>query len=250
MMIGFKGSHFAKDIILTCVRWFMAYPLSYRQVEELLDERGVSVDHATIQRWVVRHSPQLEEAFQRRKRPVGISWRLDETSIRVKGEWRYWYRAVDTMGQTIDFLFTEQRDERAAKRFLTKAIRRHGVPAKITIDGSEANEAAIKRYNQEHGTSIEIRQVKYLNNIVEQDHRAVKRVTRPMPGFKSLDAAQGTLAGIELMHVLEKGQPAREDGAEGLPPAQPFDTLAAEPPLYQPHHTPTENLRHNLCSPI
>ena len=108
----------------------------------------------------------------------------------MKGQWRYLYRAVDKSGQTIDFLLTEQRDERAAKRFLTKAIRRHGVPEKITIDGSAANEAAIKSYNEAHGTAIIIRQVKYLNNIVEQDHRGVKRVTRPMLGFKSFDAAR------------------------------------------------------------
>ena len=129
-----------------------------------------------------------------------------------KGQWNYLYRAVDKTGQTIDFLLTAQRDEPAARRFLTKAIRRHGVPEKITIDGSEANAAAIRGYNEAHGTAIIIRQVKYLNNIVEQDHRAVKRVTRPMLGFKSFDAAQGTLAGIELMHMIRKGQLA--GGAE------------------------------------
>ncbi len=109
--------------------------------------------------------------------------------LKVKGQWRYLYRAVDKTGQTIDFLLTEQRDERAATRFLTKAIRRHGVPEKITIDGSEANEAAIRGYNEAHGTAIILRQVKYLNHLVEQDHRAVKRITRPMLGFKSFDAA-------------------------------------------------------------
>ena len=171
MAVSFKGAHFPQDIILTCVRWYVAYPLSYRHVEELMQERGVSVDHSTVNRWVVKYSPQLEEAFHRRKRPVWISWRMDETYIRVKGEWRYLYRAVDKTGQTIDFLLTEQRDEQAAKRFLTKAIRRHGVPEKITIDGSEANAAAIGRYNEAHGTTIIIRQVKYLNNMVEQDHR-------------------------------------------------------------------------------
>ena len=113
---------------------------------------------------------------------------MDETYIKVKGEWRYLYRAVDKQGQTIDFLLTEQRDQEAALRFLKKAIRRQGVPEKITIDGSEANEAAIKRDNEAHGTSIEIRQIKYLNNTVEQDHRGVKRVTRPMLGFKSFEA--------------------------------------------------------------
>jgi transposase-like protein len=148
----------------------VAYPLSTRHVEELMEERGVSVDHATINRWVIKYSPQLEEAFHRRKQPVWVSWRLDETYIRVKGEWKYLYRAVDKTGQTIDFLLTAQRAEKAAKRFLTKAIRRHGVPAKITIDGSEANAAAIRSYNKEHGTTIVIRQVKYLNNIIEQDH--------------------------------------------------------------------------------
>jgi putative transposase len=227
MGVSFKGAHFPRDIILMGVRWYVAYPLSYRHVEELMEERGVSVDHATIQRWVVKYSPPLEEAFHRRKRPVRVSWRMDETSIKVKGEWRYLYRAMDKSGQTIDFLLTKERDEQAAKRFLTKAIRRHGVPEKITIDGSAANEAAIKRYNEEHGTAIEIRQIKYLNNIVEQDHRGVKRVTRPMLGFKSFVAAQDTLAGIELMHMLKKGQMVVEEGAEGLTAAERFYALAA-----------------------
>ena len=227
MAVSFKGAHFPKEVILMGVRWYVAYPLSTRHVEELMEERGVSVDHATINRWVVKYSPQLEEEFHRRKRSVWISWRLDETYIKVKGQWRYLYRAVDKHGQTIDFLLTEQRDERAAKRFLTKAIRRHGVPAKITIDGSAANEAAIKSYNEEHGTAIVIRQGKYLKNIVEQDHRAVKRVTRPMLGFKSFDAAQCTLAGVELMHMLKKKQRVVEEGAEGLTAAEQFYSLAA-----------------------
>src|SRR5207302_8434230 len=164
----------------------------------------VEVDHSTINRWVIKYSPQLEEAFHRHKRPVWVSWRMDETYIKVKGEWRYLYRAVDKQGQTIDFLLTEQRDEHAAKRFLTKAIRRHGVPEQITIDGSAANEAAIKSYNAEHGTAIEIRKVKYLNNIVEQDHRAVKRVTRPILEFEPFAAAQDTLGAIELRHMMMK----------------------------------------------
>jgi putative transposase len=226
-MINFKGAHFPQDIILTCMRWYVAYPLSYRHVEELMEERGVSVDHATINRWVLKYSPQLEEAFHRRKRPVGRSWRMDETYIRVKGEWRYLYRAVDKHGQTIDFLLTEQRDQEAALRFLKQAIRRHGVPEKITIDGSEANEAAIKRYNKEHGTAIEIRQVKYLNNLVEQDHRAVKRITRLMLGFKSFAAAHATLVGIELMHMLKKRQLVIEEGGQGLTAADQFYALAA-----------------------
>jgi len=154
MAISFKGAHFPQDIILMSVRWYVAYPLSYRHVEELMEERGVLLDHATIQRWVVKYSPLLEEAFHRRKRPVWVSWRMDETYIKIKGEWYYLYRAVDKTGQTIDFLLTKQRDERAAKRFLTKAIRRHGVPEKITIDGSAASKAAIESYNEVHGTTI------------------------------------------------------------------------------------------------
>jgi putative transposase len=153
-MADFKGAHFEKDIILTCVRWYVAYPLSYRQLEEMMQERGVVVDHSTINRWVLKYSPQLEEAFHRRKRPVWRSWRLDETYIKVKGQWSYLYRAVDKAGQTIDFLLTEQRDERAAMHFLTKAIRRHRVPDKITIDGSQANALVIRSYNEEHGTAI------------------------------------------------------------------------------------------------
>ena len=226
-MISFKGAHFVKDIILTCVRWYLAYPLSYRQVEELMEERGVELDHATIYRWVLKYTPLLEEVFHRHKRPVGRRWRMDETYIKVKGQWRYLYRAVDKHGQTIDFLLTEQRDEPAALRFLTKAICRHGVPEIITIDGSEANAAAIRRYNEEHGTAIIIRQVKYLNNVVEQDHRGVKRVTRPMLGFKSFAAAQDTLAGIELMHRPKKSQMVVEDAVEGLTPAEQFYALAA-----------------------
>ncbi len=154
MAISFKGAHFPQKIILTGVRWYGAYPLSTRHVEELMLERGVHVDHSTINRWVVKYSPQLEAAFHRHKRPVWVSWRMDETYIKVKGEWRDLYRAVDKQGQTIDFLRTEHRDKAAALRFLKQAIRRHGVPEKITIDGSDANEATIKSYNEAHGTNI------------------------------------------------------------------------------------------------
>ena len=227
MPVSFKGAHFPQEIILTCVRWYVAYPLSTRHVEELMRERGVPVDHATVNRWGIKYSPPLEAAFHRRKWPVWRSWRLDETYIRVKGEWCYLYRAVDKYGQTIDFLLTEQREEQAAKRFLSKAIRRHGVPETLTIDGSEANAAAIRSYNEDHGTAIRIRQVKYLNNIVEQDHRAEKRVTRPLLGFKSFEAAQATLVGVELMHMLKKGQLMGEMRPESLTPAEQFYFLGA-----------------------
>ena len=227
MAVSFKGAHFPQDIILVGVRWYVAYPLSTRHVEELMRERGVRVDYSTVNRWVIKYSPQLEEAFHRRKRPVWLSWRMDETYIRVKGQWTYLYRAVDKTGQTIDFLLTAQQDKHAATRFLTQAIRRHGVPETITIDGSEANAAALRGYYEEHGTAIIIRQVKYLNNVVEQDHRAVKRVTRPMLGFKSFDTARGTLTGVEPMHMIKKGQLGGKEGEERLTPAEQFYALAA-----------------------
>jgi putative transposase len=226
-MISFKGAHCEWDIILTCVRWYVAYPLSYRQLEELMQERGVSVDHATIQRWVVKYSPQLEAAFHRRKRPVWGSWRMDETYLRVKGQWTRLYRAMDKTGQTIDFLLTEHRHGDAALRFLAKAIRRHRVPETITIGGSAASAAAITSYNEEHGTNIVIRQVNYLNHIGEQDHRAVKRATRPMLGFKSFGAAHDTLVGIELMHMLKKRHLVVEAGVKGSTAAEWFYSLAA-----------------------
>ena len=192
-----------------------------------MPERGVPVDHATIQRWVVKYSPLLAAVFHRRKRSVWLSGRMDETSIKVKGQWYYLSRAVDKTGQTMDFLLTEHRDEAAARRFLKKAIRLHGVPEKITIDGSEANAAAIRSYPREHGAAILIRPVKYLNNIVEQDHRGVKRVTRPMLGFKSFEAAQDTLVGIERMHMIKKRQRRGEAGDEGRTAAELFYSLAA-----------------------
>src|SRR5512144_2488918 len=168
-MIDFKGHRFEKDLILLCVRWYLAYPLSYRNLEEMMAERGVVVDHSNIYRWVQKFTPQLEAAFrQGRKRPVGNSWRMDETYIKIKGQWKYLYRAVDKAGQTIDFLLTARRDKKAARRFLKKAIRQQGLPAKVTIDKSGANTAALEALIKETEGTIEIRQSKDLNNRVEQ----------------------------------------------------------------------------------
>ncbi|MCZ6872898.1 MAG: IS6 family transposase, partial [bacterium] len=144
-----------------------------------------------------------------------------------RGLWVYLYRAVDKTGQTIDFLLTEKRDQKAAKRFLAKAIDRNGTPEKINIDTSGANAAAIVSYNAEHGTQIHIRKCKYLNNIVEQDHRGVKRIARPMLGFKSFDAAQNTLTGIELIRMIKKKQMETEVGEESLTAAEQFYALAS-----------------------
>ena len=205
-MIEFKGSHFERDVILLGVRWYVAYPISYRQLEEMLEERGVEVDHSTLNRWVLKYIPLLDQQFRARKRPVGSSWRMDETYVKVRGAWKYLYRAVDKTGATVDFLLTAKRDCKAALRFLRKAIKCNGTPGKITIDKSGANTAAIECLDGEHEAGIRIRQIKYLNNIVEQDHRAIKRLTRPMLGFKSFWSVAVTLAGIELMHMIRKGQ--------------------------------------------
>ena len=224
MRVEFKGSHFERDVILWCVRWYVAYPISYRQIEEMMGERGVEVDHSTLNRWVLKYVPALEAAFLTRKRPVGRSWRRDETYVRVKGAWKYLYRAVDKAGATADFLLTARRDRKAALRFLRKAIGRHGVPEKISIDKSGAHTAAIISYNADHDTDIELRRIKYLNNIVEQDHRAIKRMVRAMLGFKAFWSAAITIAAIEIMHMIRKGQ-LRSTGK--LRPAQQFYSLAA-----------------------
>jgi putative transposase len=221
-----KGSHFEKEIILWGVRWYVAYPISYRQLEEMMNERGVTVDHSTLNRWVIKYAPEFEKVFRRRQCPVGRSWRMDETYVRIRGKWAYLYRAVDTNGHTIDFLLTPTRDRDAAEAFLHKAIRSQGLPEKITIDKSGANTAAIRRYNKTHKTAIIIRLSKYLNKRVEQDHRAVKRLTRPMLGFKSFWAARCTIAGIEVMHAIRKGQ-LRSMGEAPQTVAEQFYALAA-----------------------
>jgi putative transposase len=223
-VVDFKGSHFEREIVLWGVRWYVAYPISYRQLEEMMEERGVEVDHSSLNRWVLKYVPLLDQAFRARKRRVGGSWRMDETYVQIRGQWKYLYRAVDKAGNTVDFLLTAKRDRKPALHFLCKAIGQHGAPAKITIDKSGANAAAIESCNLDYDTEIELRQVKYLNNVVEQDHRAIKRQVRPMMGFKSFWSAAVTLAGIELMHMIRKGQLKT---AGRLRPAQQFYSLAS-----------------------
>jgi putative transposase len=171
--------------------------------------------------------PLLDKAFRRHKRAVGRRWRMDETYIRVRGQWKYLYRAVDTDGQTIDFLLTAKRDAAAALRFFRKAIRHHGEPEMVTIDKSGSNMAALTTLNADKSDeeSITIRQNKYLNNLVEQDHRNIKRQIKLMTGFKSFRRSQTLLAGIELLHMIRKGQYQHPQG-EGLSPAEQFCLLA------------------------
>ena len=164
------------------------------------------VDHSSINRWAIRFLPLLEKVFRKHKRPVSGSCRMDETHIKVKGAWKYLYRAVDKEGKTVDFLLTARRDKAAAVRFFEKAMKASGVPEKVTVDKSGANKVAMEEINGRGKTPIIVKQVKYLNNIVEQDHRFVKRITKPMLNFKSFRAARNVPAGIELMHMIRKGQ--------------------------------------------
>ena len=224
-MLVVKGMRFPIEVILVCIRWYAAYPLSCRHLEEMMEERGVTVDHSTVSRWAIRFLPLLEKTFRKYKHPVGGSWRMDETYIKVKGVWKYLYRAVDRDGKTIDFLLTAKRDKAAAKRFFDKAMQANGVPEKVTMDKSGANKAAIDEINANREKPMVVRQVKYLNNIVEQDHRAVKRITKPMLGFKSFQSAKNILAGIELMHMIRKGQMMME-GADKMSFAEQFYALA------------------------
>ncbi len=223
--ITFKGRHFQHDMILQSVRWYLAYSLSYRDIEEMMAERGFTVDHSTINRWVLHYSPQLDAAFRQKKKRVGHRWRMDETYVKIKGQWTYYYRAVDKQGQTIDFLLTATRDTQAALRFLKKAIAQNGKPSLVNIDQSGANTAGLKQVNRDNKTRITIRQCKYLNNIIEQDHRRIKRLTRPMLGFKNFHAAQRTLAGIEVIAMIKKGQMKTLAG-DRKTPAEMFHALA------------------------
>ena len=202
-----KRLHYPLEVMLTCVRWYVAYPLSLRHLEEMMAERGIAVDHSTVHRWAIKLLPVLEKAFRRCKRAVGKSWRMDdETYVKVRGEWRYLYRAVDKEGNTVDFLLRARRNKAAAQRYFEKSIRQYGVPETVTIDKSGANLAALHAVNAERDTPIKIRQVKYLNYVVEQDHRAIKRIIRPMLGFKDFRCARVILSGIEIMHMIAKGQ--------------------------------------------
>jgi putative transposase len=178
----FKGRHFDKSVILLCVRWYLAYNLSLRNLEEMMAERGIAVDHATIHRWVVQYAPELLERFNLRKRSVNRRWHVDETYIKVRGQWMYLYRAIDSNGDTVEFWFSERRNLTAAKRFLRKALKRHGRPERIVIDSSQTNREAIlscdtadrlQERSQRDLKPIRIRQSAYLNNRIEQDHRAI-----------------------------------------------------------------------------
>ena len=227
-MIDFKGIHYPREVVLHAVFFYLRYAVSYRDLEEILQERGVDVDHATLNRWVVRYSPLIAKEAQRRKARTSSSWRMDETYIKVKGKWNYLYRAVDKFGKTLDFMLSERRDEAATTSFFTHTLGNNGVPERVVIDKSGANLAGLKNMNSllmlnGRYRFIDILQVKYMNNIIEQDHHFIKKITRPMKGFKAFHSASATLEGIEVAHMIRKNQLA----SKGQCPFQQFANLAA-----------------------
>lgn len=201
-----NGHCFHKAIILNAVYLKLRFTLSCRNVEELLSIRGIKVDHDTIQRWVFKFTPMIERQMRKRKRPVGKRWRLDETYVKVKGQWKYLCRAVDKQGNTVDFLLTRRRQRMSAQSFLIRAIQNNGKPTLVNIDKSGSNISAMGVYNKRSFSNIEVRQCKYLNNIVEQDHRFIKKRIVQGLGFKEFESAKRTLAGIEVVHMIHKNQ--------------------------------------------
>jgi IS6 family transposase len=230
----FKGRQFTAEVILWAVGWYLQFPISYRELERMLADRGVAVDHTTIYRWIQAYAPELEKRIRPHLRPTTGSWRVDETYIRVKGRWTYLYRAVDSRGQTIDFLLSAKRDAAAARRFFRKALSQpHTVnPCTITVDKNAAYPCATKRMKKagELWRFSKLRQAKYLNNIIEQDHRRIKRLVRPGLGFASFHTAQRTIVGYEIMAMVRKGQvlaiPANDMGAQSAFVAALFGAAA------------------------
>jgi transposase-like protein len=231
----FKWRHFEAEIILLCVRWYLRYALSYRDLEEMMRERGLQVDHTTIFRWVQHYAPELDKRCRPHLKACNDSWRVDETYIKIKGTWTYLYRAVDSDGNTLEFLLSSTRDAEAAERFFVKALQAPAsstpqtcrgeeqveeptmaadpdptpsAPRVITVDKNAAYPKAIAQLKASGilPQAVELRQVKYLNNLIEQDHRFIKRRVKPGLGFFSFETAWRTLQGYEVMHMVRKGQ--------------------------------------------
>jgi transposase-like protein len=196
-------------IILLCVRWYLRYSLTYRDLEEIMAERNLSVDHVTIWRWVQRYAPVLNQRIRREMRRPNRSWRVDETYIKVAGTWAYLYRAIDSAGETIEFMLSPKRDLIAAKLFLRLALSGGGLPPRvINVDGHPAYTRAISELKQSGalGRRCRCRTAPYLNNIIEQDHRFIKKRITASLGFQSAEGAWRTIQGYETMHAIRKGQ--------------------------------------------
>ena len=197
-------------MILLCVLWYVSYKLSYRDLTEMMLERGLTMVPSTIYRWVQCYVPEFEKRWNRFSRPVGTSWRVDETYVNIKGEWHYLYRAVDKQGRTIDFYLSRARGIAATKAFFRKALATHSGHGslKVTLDGHQPSHRALRLLRREHATwrRVKVRSCKYLNNIVEQDHRAIKVKCRAMKSFQTFETAATTIAGLEFAHRIRKRQ--------------------------------------------
>ena len=204
----FKGFCSSPSVIMLFVYMKCQFSLSYRDLEEMMIIRGAKIDHSTLQRWVKRFISLIDKRVRQRKKAVKGSWRMDETYIKLNGNWVYLYRAVDSQGHTIDFLLRARRDAGAAKAFFRKAFKENGRPDKVTGDKSGSNKVALDSFNKDipEQERIEIRQIKYLNNIVEQDPRFIKKRARLTLGFKSFQSAKATISGIENIRMIQKGQ--------------------------------------------
>jgi transposase-like protein len=205
----FDGRHFDREVIILCVRWYLRYKLSFRDLVEMMAERGLPIAHTTIMRWVQRYAPEFEKRWARFATAPGRSWRVDETYVKIRGQWGYLYRAVDRDGKTVDFRLSPKRDVAAAKAFFKKAMKTHRcAPRSITLDGYAASHRAVREMKADAvlPEDTQLRSSKYLNNMIEQDHRGVKLRIGAMLGFKVFSNAAITIAGVDLMRRIRKGQ--------------------------------------------
>jgi transposase-like protein len=211
----FKWRHYEPTIILLCVWWYCRYQLSYRDVEEMMRERGLDVDHSTVFRWVQRYAPEINKRIRPHLKMSGTSYRVDETYIEVGKTCKYLYRAVDKEGQTIEFMLSAKRDVSAAKRFFKKLMRaeHRRLPFSISVDKNAAYPEAFTSSQEERivPKDCKLRRVKYLNNVIEQDHRFIKKKVRASQCFKTFHTAERTLEGIEAVNMMRKGQVKRLD---------------------------------------
>jgi transposase, IS6 family len=216
----FKWRHFEPEIILLCVRWYFRYQLSYRDLEEMMRERGLSIDHTTIFRWVQKYAPEINKRIRPHLKLAGTSYRVDETYIKVGKSCKYLYRAVDSTGQTIEFMLSAKRDVSAAKRFFKKMMRadHRRLPFTISVDKNAAYPEAFTTSQNEQvlPQDCKLRRVKYLNNIIEQDHRFIKKSVRACLGYRSFDTAERTLQGVEAVNMIRKGQVKRLVGNDAI----------------------------------
>ena len=219
-MSSFKWRHFEPSLILLCVRWYCRYQLSYRDVEEMMQERGLNVDHTTVFRWVQKYAPEINKRIRPHLKLAGASYRVDETYIKVGKSCKYLYRAVDKSGQTIEFLLSSKRDVSAAKRFFKKMMRadHRRLPFSISVDKNAAYPEAFTSSQAEKilPADCKLRRVKYLNNVIEQDHRFVKKKVRASQGLKRFQTAERTLEGIEAVNMMRKGQVKRLAGNDAM----------------------------------